>query len=183
MENTNEAMNEQMNAPEPEANQHTDNGAEATPSIDDLLAQITEMKTENNRLKTAYNKASSEAADYKKKFRARQTAEEQEAESKREAEEAIQNELKSLRATVAVQKATERYMGLGMDKETAKETANFEVSGDNEAVTSNIQKFMANQIKAKESEWLASRPEVSAGNGESGSEEKDPFILGFNNPR
>ena len=41
-----------------------------------------------------------------------------------------------------------------------------------------MNKHMENMIKAKEAEWLASRPPVNAGQDD--GKDEDPFLKGFN---
>lgn len=62
-----------------------------TPSVEELMAQLASERAEKEKYKNASDKASSEAAQYKKQLRSKQTAEEQEAEAKAEAER-LQNE-------------------------------------------------------------------------------------------
>lgn len=157
-------------------------GQSNEPTAAELLEQLNLARAENEKLKSQYNKVSSEAADWRKKLNAKLTEDEKKTLAATEAQEALKSELQGLREIVAIQKATERYMGLGMDKDFAKATAEFEVSGDNESVTNNIQQYMANAMKQAKNEWLANRPPVNAGNGEEQKTEDDPFIKGFNNP-
>ena len=70
-------------------------------------------------------------------------------------------------------------MGLGMDEKLAEETAAAEIAGDVDKVTDNMKKYQDALIKAKEAEWLKSRPPVNAGHEED-KDEKDPFLEGFN---
>lgn len=148
------------------------------PTVEELMAELAKERAEKERFKNSLDKASSEAANYKKKLREKQTAEEQEAEAKREQEENFKNYVKGLENRIALSEATERYMGLGMSKEFASETAKLELEGDREAVTVNMNKHMENMIKAKEAEWLASRPPVNAGQDD--GKDEDPFLKGFN---
>lgn len=150
------------------------------PTIEELMAQLAQERAEKEKYKVALNKSSSEAAEYKKKFREKQTAKEQEEEAKREQQEQHEKYVKSIETELATIKATKRYMGIGMPEELAAKTAKAEIEGDNESVTANMKKHMDAVVKAKEAEWIKSRPPVNAGNGEDGDEKKDPFLAGFN---
>lgn len=154
-------------------------GGEKTPSIEELMTQLAQERAEKEKYKTSFDKAASEAADYKKKFRAKQTAEEQEEEAKREQQEQHNRYVKSLEAELNTIKATKRYMGLGMTEELASETAKAEITGDTEAVIASMKKHQDALVKAKEAEWLKSRPPVNTGHEED-DEKKDPFLAGFN---
>lgn len=155
-------------------------GGEHTPTVEELMAQLAKERAEKERYKVALNKSSSEAAEYKKKFREKQTAEEQEEEAKREQQEQHDKYVKGIETELATIKATKRYMGIGMPEDLAADTAKAEIKGDNEAVTANMKKFMDVTIKAKEADWIKNRPPVNAGNGEDGDDKKDPFLAGFN---
>lgn len=156
----------------------TEDQDKSEPTVEGLMAELAKVNAEKERLKTSFDKASSEVANYKKKLREKQTAEEQEAEAKREQEENFKNYVKGLETKIALSEATKRYMGLGMSEEFASETAQLELEGDQEAVTVNMNKHMENMIKAKEAEWLASRPPVNAGQDD--GKDEDPFLKGFN---
>jgi hypothetical protein len=149
-----------------------------TPTVEELMTQLAQERAQNVKLKNSLDSAASEAAGYKKQLRARQTAEEQEAEAKKEAEEKHKAYVAGLEAELGTMKATKRYMGLGMSEDLATETAKAEIAGDVETVTANMKKYMDMSIKAKEAEWLKSRPDANAGHGEDG-EEKDPFLAGW----
>lgn len=150
------------------------------PTVEELMAQLAQERAEKEKYKVSLNKASSEAAEYKKKFREKQTAKEQEEEAIREQQEQHEKYVKDIETELATIKATKRYMGLGMPEDLAAETAKAEIEGDSEAVTANMKKFMDKMLKTKEAEWLKSRPPVNAGNGEDGDDKKDPFLTGFN---
>jgi len=151
---------------------------EQAPTVEELMAQLAQERAEKERYKVASNKASSDAATYKKQLRAKLTAEEQEEEAKREQEEQHKKYVTGLEKELSTNKATKRYMGLGMDEALASETATAEIEGDAEKVTENMRKHMESVVKQKESEWVQSRPDVNAGHEED-REEKDPFLAGF----
>ena len=142
-------------------NQEPDNKPEEKePTVEELMAQLAQERANSAKLQNDYNKASSEAANYRKQLKAKQTAEEQEEEAKKEAEEEHKKYVKGLEDTIRMTNATNRYLAIGMSAEMAKDTAK------------------AASIKAAESEWLKSRPPVNAGQGE--GEETDLFLKGFN---
>ena len=64
-----------------------------TPTVEELMAQLATERAEKEKYKSASDKASSEAAKYKKELRSKQTAEEQEAEAKAEADKLREEEL------------------------------------------------------------------------------------------
>lgn len=156
----------------------TENDDEAL-SVEELMAQLAQERAEKEKYKSSFNKASSEAADYKKKLREKLTAEEQEEEAKREQQEQHNKYVHGIEMELNTIKATKRYMGLGMSEELASETAKAEIEGDTEAVIANMKKHQDALVKAKEAEWIKSRPPVNTGHEED-SPDKDPFLAGFN---
>lgn len=160
-------------------NQDPDNASEEKePTVEELMAQLAQERANSAKLKNSFDKASSELANTKKQLREKQSAEEQEEEAKREAEEEHKKYVKGLEDTIKLTNATNRYLALGMSGDMAKDTAQAELDGDMVKVTENMSKFKEASIKEAETEWLKSRPQVNAGQGE--DEETDLFLKGFN---
>lgn len=149
-----------------------------SPTVEELMSQLASERAEKEKYKNASDKASSEAAKYKKELRSKQTAEEQEAEAKREAEEAKERHTKELEEKLAKIDAQKRFMAIGMSEEMAEEAATAELAGESDKVTELYKKFNDASIKAAQAEWQKSRPPVNAGQGEEGKD--DPFLKGFN---
>lgn len=175
--------NENLN----EQNQNHEEPKQPEITLEDLQNQLAEAKALNQQYKNAITKSNGEAAEWKRKFQAKQTAEEKEADAKREAEELQQQELTNLRKELSTMKAVARYRGMGMDEKLAAECAGFEVENNTDGLMAKISTFMSGRIdeavKQKQEEIYASRPDIKAGNGEDGGEEKeDPFTKAFNNP-
>lgn len=162
-----------------ELKKETVNEEKPVVSVSALMEELNKLKGENEKLKNQYNKVSSEAADWRKKLKDKMDDDEKKSFEASEATTALQNELKTLKEQVEVQKATERYMGLGMDKDLARETATYEFGGEKEKVTANIQSYMESRLKNAQNEWLANRKEVNTGHDESPKTEEDPFLKGF----
>lgn len=160
-------------------NQDPDSASEEKePTVEELMAQLAQERANSAKLKNSFDKASSELANTKKQLREKQSAEEQEEEAKREAEEEHKKYVKGLEDTIKLTNATNRYLALGMSGDMAKDTAQAELDGDMVKVTENMSKFKEASIKEAETEWLKSRPQVNAGQGE--DEETDLFLKGFN---
>jgi len=86
----------------------------------DLLAQIEQMKADMAKQKEALDKATKEAAGYKRDLRAKQTQEEIDAANKAEAEEKAAARLAELEKEVARAKSTKSVMAkLGVDEDAA----------------------------------------------------------------
>lgn len=164
------------------------NSEEAKPEVtlEDLQNQLAEAKALNQQYKNAITKSNGEAAEWKRKFQAKQTAEEKEADAKREAEELQQQELSNLRKELTTMKAIARYRGMGMDEKMAAECAALEVENNNDGLMAKISALMTSReeaaAKKAQEDLLASRPDIKAGNGEDSEEAEDPFVKAFNNP-
>lgn len=128
--------------------------------------------------KDILDKTLKEKGDLAKQLKAKQTAEEQEAEALRIKQEEQEEYVKNLENKIALTDATSRFLKLGMDTEMAKQSAQAEIEGNRDIVFANIQKMNEAMIKNAQSEWLKSRPQVQAGtNGN--SNEDDEFLVGF----
>lgn len=129
-----------------EGNPTGDSGnPEPEPTREELLEKLaaaetraTQAEADAEKWKTANDKSSTEAANFKKQLTAKMTAEEQLDAAKKEAEEAKEKELNDIRKELSTIRATKRYMTLEMGEEKAEETAKAEISGDMEKVTANI---------------------------------------------
>ena len=150
-------------------------------TVESLMAQLAQERADKERNKAALDKALKEKGEVTKQLRAKQTAEEQEAEAKKEQQEQHETYVKGLEHRIQMTEATNRYVAMGMDSELAKKTAEAELDGTPEGkdtVFANIQKMTDAKIKEKQAEWLKSRPEPQIGTDEEGKPE-DAFIKGF----
>lgn len=162
----------------PETNQEQTEQEPIT--VDSLMAQMAQLKAENAKNKTALDKALHSNGELTKQLRAKMTASEQEAEAKREAEEAQANRIKELENYKRRSEARERYMAtIGMPADLAKEAADAEVNGDMDALAAVYKRHQEASLKAHEAEWLKNRPVPETGREEDKAKE-DPFVAGFN---
>ena len=139
--------------------------------------QLQQLMTDYVKLKKALDAATSEAADYKRKYKATLDDKEVASMEKAEAEAKKDARLAELEKIVQIQELTEQFMDQGYSKEAAKKAATARAEGD-QTTEFNIQKAeFARLIAAREEEWLKSRPQVQQSAEEA---ETDPFLLGFN---
>lgn len=124
-------------------------------TVESLMAQLAQANAANAKMKADYDKLCTSEGNLRKQLRAKQTAEEQEAEAKAEQQAQRDEYVKGLEKFKAVTEASERYLNMGMDAELAKATATAEVEGTMDAVTANISKFMADRDKKKDEEIRA----------------------------
>jgi len=142
------------------------------PTIEDLMVEIAKLKRERDR-------ASSEAADYKKKFRATQTEKEVMDAEKAEAQAKRDEEFESMKRELNINRITKSYMALGYPAELAEKAATADVDNDSETRFKIQAQVDAEKKKAWEKEFIASRPQIAAGTGGTQTED-DPFLKGFN---
>lgn len=181
-------MNLQLFAKEPEdgvsEKDNSDLGNDTGVDEDDqddntpnLAEENASLKVQVAKMKKAMDKATSEAASYKKQLREKQTAEEialqEKAEKEAEREEAYQKLLKENTVT----KYEKNFLSLGYSEELATKAANAQYDGDTEELFKIQQDFQSALLRQKEAEWAKSRPNPQAGNGE--GDDMDAFLKGF----
>lgn len=155
----------------PVENEVDSENSEKTPTTQELLVRIAKLERERDKNAT-------EAASWKKKYRATQSEKEVIDAEAAEAAAQKQAEFDEMKRTIKIHDLTENYMDLGYSKDLAKKAATAEVDNDLETKFK-IQK-MVDDAKRKdwEKEFLKNRPDLQAGNGE--EQAKDPFMEGFN---
>lgn len=115
--------------------------------------------------KEQFDKASSDAAEWKKKYNSRLT-EDEKAEAERKASiEAMETELNALRREKSVSAYTADFLSLGYEEKLAKETAEAMADGDFEKVFANQKKFKTDFEKSLRQQILGDtpRPEGTGG--------------------
>ena len=161
---------EEPKVEEPKAEEKQDEPKK--PSVEDLMVELARMKRQ-------LDKASSEAADYKKKFRATQTEKEVMDAEKAEAQAKRDEEFEAMKRELNINRITKSYMALGYPAELAEKAATADVDNDSETRFKIQAQVDAEKKKAWEKEFIASRPQIAAGTGDTKSED-DPFLKGFN---
>ena len=140
------------------------------PTVQELMVEIAKLRREKD-------KNASEAADWKKRFRETQSAEEKASAEKAEREAQRQAEYEALVRKDKIHDLTETFMDQGYGKELAKKAAASLVDGDNDTLLECQKQFNAQLIAGEKEKWIASRPEINAGGN---ATENDPFLAGFN---
>ena len=156
--------------PEPQDDDGGENPEEdkkdETPSVEELMTQLAKERAEKAKLKNSFDEASSEAAKYKRQLREKQTAKEIEDEEKQKEAEAHKAYVAELENFKKKAEAKARWALLGMSEDLATKAAEAEVKGDMDELASVQKKHQDALLKQKEKEWLKSRPDINAGNGE-----------------
>lgn len=133
-----------------------------TNELAELRAQLAAANAEKEQLKSSLSKSNSEAANYKKALREKQTAEEQEAEAKAEAERLKDARIAELEKQVNHSNAVSAYREISDEKTVAKL-----IEAVSNADHKGIAQIIANECKAAvanaQVEWLENRPPVNSG--------------------
>lgn len=164
-------MEENTNATATEATNDVQTKAEPTAKVDDKPTthsasaeeQLQALMVENAKMKRAFDKAASEAADYKKKYNATLSEQERASQEKAEAEARRDERLAELERENSIHKFTESFLDLGYDKESAIAAATAQVDNDVETLFKLQKKIIDEKILAKEQELIKDIPRAKTG--------------------
>lgn len=137
--------------------------------------EIAKLKADLAKQKEAINKATKEAAEYKRALRAKQSAEEIAAEEKKAADEATQKEIEELRREVARAKTVKNVMSrLGTDEEVSGKIAEYLYGAEDiENALTELQRAWAAKEKALRLEYgKVPAPGAGGANGEDAEMQK-----------
>ena len=127
-------------------------------------------EAELNRLKAALSKSNSEAADYKKKLREKQTDDEAKAAADKEAFDKMVEENNNLKRSIAIAEKKAKLLGMGYEEKMADETAVAMIDGDMDKVLSNQSVYLEAQKKAIEANHMRKTPRPATGAEEGGTD-------------
>ena len=137
-------------------------------NVQDLMNELAKLKREKD-------KAASEAADFKKKYRESLSEVEKASMEKAEKEAARDEELTQLRREVTINRMEKNYMQLGFTADEAARMAVAETDGDQEAKIKILSEVDGRKKKEMEQEFFASRPDVNIGGASGTSYTKEQF--------
>ena len=155
-----EATNDVAQATAPKAEPSPKADDKPTPSAEDTIQQ---QMVEIAKLKRALDKASSDVADYKKKYNATLSEQERASQEKAEAEARRDERLAELERENSIHKFTESFLDLGYDKESAIAAATAQVDNDVETLFKLQKKIIDAKVQAKEQELYKSIPRAKTG--------------------
>lgn len=139
---------------------------ETTPTVEELSAQIAQLTADRDKYKSANDKLSKESADYKRQLRARQTAEEQQAEEQAEAQRIRDEQFEEMKARLNRSEAEKAYKAV-TDEKMVESLIDAVSDADHSAIASILEKYANAKVKEAQAEWMKSRPRVNMG-GEGG---------------
>lgn len=156
--------------------QESENMEKNTPTVEELMAELAKERAEKAKLKNSFDTASSELFNTKKQLKAKMTAEEQEVEAKKAADEAKDARIHELESKFRMMDYSKRYMGIGMDEKTAEALS--ELTGeltDTDKFFSALGKFVQS-VKKQSGEdalqtYLKDNPDIKAGSGAASKDE------------
>jgi len=118
---------------------------------------------EVTKLKSALSKANSDAAEWKRQFREKQTEAERAEAERKEHEAAVEEELRTLRRDKSVSGYIANCLALGYDKDLALKAAEAMADGDTSTILECQQTFLAEKTKQIEESVLNKQPKLTAG--------------------
>lgn len=122
--------------------------------------KIAELQVQIEKLKKATDKATSEASNYKKQLRERQSADEIAAIEKAEREAKQQEEIESMRRELSVSKFEKNFLSLGYDNDLASRAAVAQYDNNVEELFE-IQKAFTEQLLKKAKAELVKQTPVT----------------------
>lgn len=118
---------------------------------------------ETEKLKQALSKASSEAAEWKRQFREKQTEAERAEAERAEREKAVEEELRGLRRDKSVSGYVAQCLALGYDKDLAQRAAEAMADNDAAEILKCQQEFLESKQKELEAAALNKQPTLTSG--------------------
>lgn len=131
---------------------------------------------ELTRFKNALNKATAEAADYKRQLRDKMSEQERQNAEAAEATAKMQQELADLKYEKTVNSYFASYVAMGYSEELAKATAEAIAKGDIATVLANQKTFNAAQEQAFQAKAAAQQPTPTPGKPLSSKQIEDEQI-------
>ena len=144
----------------------------------DYIDQIAQLKEELRKTKKEKDQASSDAAKYKKAFRAKQTTEEKEAEEIAERQRLAEEEKESMRKELEHMKAVAAYKSL--QEETVEMMIEAVSDKDHQAIATilnnEVEKAVKEAIKTEKAKWQKENPPANVGTSEGSTVTKEQFL-------
>ena len=134
---------------------------------------------EMTKLQRALSKVNSEAAEYKRQLREKQTEQERAEAERAENEKALREELEGLRREKTIASYEAKYLALGYDDELARGAAEAMASGDLDKVFATQAEYNKKQKQAFEEAALNKQPDLSTGKPPKGAQIDDQFMAAF----
>ena len=115
------------------------------------------------KLKEALTRASADASEWKKKYRATLDDAKRAEEERAERDKARDDELETLRKERTISKLEAQYLSVGYSAELAAASAKAQADGDTATVLANQTKFLSDMKSKLEAEALGKQPPLTPG--------------------
>lgn len=142
---------------------------------EEMQAELAKYMTEVKRMKTALDKASSDAAKWKKEALAHKSDAEQLSIEKAERDAEIQAELAALRKESAVNKFAKSFIAMGYTEDQAMKAAEAQYGGDTDELFRIQAAHQEEYAKKIQAEIMRSMPAPSTGNDDNVQITKEQF--------
>ena len=133
-----------------------------TPTVDELMEQITQLTADRDKYKSANDKLSKESADYKRQLRAKQSEDERLSAEQAEAQRIKDEQLEQLIAENNRMKAFGAYKSISSEK-VVENLIEAVSNADHNAIAKIFDAEIEARVKAEKTEWLKSRPQANVG--------------------
>ena len=148
---------------------------ENTPSIKDLTEQIKNLQSQLEKSKQAYNTASSDAADWKRKFRDTQDEATRKEADRNEEMENLKRKVAEFEKQTVVATNKAAYIAMGYPEDLASKKAQFLADNDIENAMKVERDFIEYHDKAIKSESLRNMTTPASGFASNATITKDQF--------
>ena len=138
------------------------NATDNAPTVDELMAQISQLTADRDKYKSANDKLSKSEAEMKRQLRAKQTEDERLAEEQAEAQRIRDEEYEALRAENNRMKAVGAYKSISNPK-VVDNLIEAVSNADHNAIALIIDNEIKAAVKVAETDWLKSRPQANIG--------------------
>jgi len=155
-----------------EQTQSQNNDTDNNQSVEQMLAEV---MAENKRLKKAVDKASSEAANYKKQVMSTKSEADKAAIEKAEKDASIKAELEELRKESKINGFKANFLGSGYSDDLAQKAAEAMYENDTDALFQLQKQYLSEHDKAVRAKLMKDMPAPAIGNDESVSMTKAEF--------
>ena len=141
---------------------------------DEISAALEKVSQSNdaevNRLKSALSKANSEAADFKKQLRSKQSEEEAHAAEQQAQFDKMMQENNELKRSISLSDKKGKLIAMGYDEKLATETATAMVDGDMDKVMAVQTQFLEAHKKSVIAEQMKGTPRPTVGSENAGTD-------------
>lgn len=140
------------------------NNTDNAPTVDELMAQISQLTADRDKYKTATDKLSKSEAEMKRQLRAKQSEEERATAEREEAQRLRDEEFEAIKAENNRMKAFGAYKSIS-NENVVEKLIDAVSNADHNAIASIIENEIKAAVKTAETDWLKSRPQANIGVG------------------